>query len=351
MPAPAFSRTVEPAELRVLATGLAFPEGQWPWRTGRVVVAEIAAGRVTASSPTAPPPRWRRPEAAPTASPSVPTGRCTSRTTGGAWEWREVVDSHLPGLAAARVVARAGSLQRIDPRPWRVHQADRRMRGQTAARPQLTSCSTPAAASWFTDHGVRVDRTSDRTGFYWCGADGSGIVEVAMLRRLQRHRPVARRLPRVTSPRPHRPPVGLGRRRSGPGVGAGIMAPKGGELVGDPGGGAPFDSLAVDGEGWICVATLGASGSPPSARRLRDASTTIRPIRSPRTSASVARTVARLRDAVRHRPAGRLRLAPQGGALQHAYSPLMSRAKLRQPPAGRVGGDEFARASGPLTIM
>ena len=47
----------------------------------------------------------------------------------------------------------------------------------------------------------------------------------------------------------------------GPGEvsGRGLMAPKGAELVGDPGGGVLFDSLAVDGEGWICVATLGTT--------------------------------------------------------------------------------------------
>jgi gluconolactonase len=35
------------------------------------------------------------------------------------------------------------------------------------------------------------------------------------------------------------------------------LMPGRGELLGDPGGGAAFDSLAVDGEGWVCVATLG----------------------------------------------------------------------------------------------
>src|SRR5690606_2228525 len=33
----------------------------------------------------------------------------------------------------------------------------------------------------------------------------------------------------------------------------------GGHLLGAPGGGALFDSLAVDGEGWVCVATLGTA--------------------------------------------------------------------------------------------
>src|SRR5918993_997327 len=37
----------------------------------------------------------------------------------------------------------------------------------------------------------------------------------------------------------------------------GLLAPHGAELIADPGRGALFDSLAVDGDGWVCVATLG----------------------------------------------------------------------------------------------
>ena len=38
-----------------------------------------------------------------------------------------------------------------------------------------------------------------------------------------------------------------------------LVGGPGGRLLGDPGGGTLFDSLAVDGEGWVCVATLGTS--------------------------------------------------------------------------------------------
>jgi gluconolactonase len=112
---------------------------------------------------------------------------------------------------------------------------------------------------WFTDHGVRLERTSDRTGAHWCRPDGSEAREVAF---------------------PLDAPNGIGLSPAGdrlyvaethtgclytwdvtgPGevTGANPAGPSGGVLLGQPGDGALFDSLAVDGEGWVCVATLGA---------------------------------------------------------------------------------------------
>jgi gluconolactonase len=112
---------------------------------------------------------------------------------------------------------------------------------------------------WFTDHGVRLERTSDRTGFHWCRADGSDARE-------------------VTSPLDAPNGIGLspdgdhvyvaethtGRLHvwdvTGPGQvdTTDLVGGPGGRVLGDPGGTTLFDSLAVDGEGWVCVATLGA---------------------------------------------------------------------------------------------
>jgi gluconolactonase len=49
---------------------------------------------------------------------------------------------------------------------------------------------------------------------------------------------------------------------TGPGEvqGSNPLGPDGGELLADPGGHTLFDSLAVDGEGWICVGTLVQGG-------------------------------------------------------------------------------------------
>ena len=112
---------------------------------------------------------------------------------------------------------------------------------------------------WFTDHGVRRERTSDRTGFHWCRADGSDAREVTS----PLDAPNGIGLPpagdHVYVAETHTGRLHVGRDRSGQVDTQDLVGGPGGRLLGDPGGGTLFDSLAVDGEGWVCVATLGTS--------------------------------------------------------------------------------------------
>jgi gluconolactonase len=113
---------------------------------------------------------------------------------------------------------------------------------------------------WFTDHGVRQGRTSDRTGVYYALADGSSITEVLF---------------------PLDAPNGIGLSPGGdrlyvaethtgrlwawdvpePGVavGSGLLEPHG-DLVAGLAGLQLLDSLAVEADGRICVATLNNGG-------------------------------------------------------------------------------------------
>ena len=114
---------------------------------------------------------------------------------------------------------------------------------------------------WFTDHGVRLERTSDLTGVYYAAADG--IVDprgAAPARRPQRRRPVARRRPPVRGRDPHRPGLRLGRARAR--RGHRWRAARRPTATCSPGcpGLQLLDSLAVDGEGHVCVGTLGNGG-------------------------------------------------------------------------------------------
>jgi gluconolactonase len=109
---------------------------------------------------------------------------------------------------------------------------------------------------WFTDHGVRLDRTSDRTGLHYALADGSSCREVVF---------------------PLDAPNGIGLSPDGsvlytaethtgrvfswpvtaPGeVAATTPVGHGGHLLAGLPGMQLLDSLAVDGEGWVCVGTL-----------------------------------------------------------------------------------------------
>jgi gluconolactonase len=109
---------------------------------------------------------------------------------------------------------------------------------------------------WFTDHGVRLDRTSDRTGIHYAKADGSSCEEVIF---------------------PLDAPNGVGLSPDGSRLYAaethtgrvfwwGVSAPgeierdnpvgHGGHLLAGLPGLQLLDSLAVDAEGWVCVGTL-----------------------------------------------------------------------------------------------
>lgn len=114
---------------------------------------------------------------------------------------------------------------------------------------------------WFTDHGVRLERTSDRTGLHYAAADGSSCNEVVF---------------------PLDSPNGIGLSPDGstlyaaetstarvwqwavsaPGVvvADNPIGPGGGHLLAGVDGFQLFDSLAVDGDGWVCVGTLGNGG-------------------------------------------------------------------------------------------
>ena len=166
---------------------------------------------------------------------------------------------------------------------------------------------------WFTDHGVREERTSDRTGIHYSRPDGSeACVAVFPLDAPSGIglSPAGDRL--YVAGDPHRAPLGVGRHRPRRGDRLRRGA-RGAELLANPGGGAFFDSLAVDGDGWICVATLGAAGDHGLLTRRQEAEYT--PLPDPlTTNICFAPEGHRLRHALGHRPARRLRLAPRAGA-------------------------------------
>jgi gluconolactonase len=110
---------------------------------------------------------------------------------------------------------------------------------------------------WFTDHGIRTERSSDRTGVYYAQPDGSSIREAIF--------PLDAPNGIALSPDGTRLYVAetqVGRiwywDLDGPGKIAANADSKfhsGKLLYGTPGY-ALFDSMAVDGDGWVCQATL-----------------------------------------------------------------------------------------------
>lgn len=256
VPSPSFSRVVEPSNLRVVTSGLRFPEGPIAMEDGSVLVGEIAAGCVTRVQPDGSKELVAETGGGPNGLAIGPDGALYVANNGGCFDFHEVMGLTFPGQPPPASWPGHGSIQRVDLATGAVDTVATECEGRPLLAPNDLVFDA-GGGLWFTDHGTRQERHSDRTGFHWCAADGTGMVEVVLLDA----------------------PNGIGLSPDGRRVyvaethtgrvyawnvdgdgqvsGAGIMSPKGAELLGDPGGGALFDSLAVDGEGWVCVATLG----------------------------------------------------------------------------------------------
>jgi len=177
---------------------------------------------------------------------------------GRAIGFRERDGMFRPDYAAERPPGTSGSLQRVDLGSGAVETLYEACDG----RPLLAPNDLVVAADgsiWFTDLGFIRPRSIERGGVYWCRPDGSEIREV--IHPLDQPNgiglsPDGRRLyvAETTTGRLWAWDV------AGPGELVGRERPAttaDATLLADPGRLTRFDSLAVDGEGWICVARLG----------------------------------------------------------------------------------------------
>jgi gluconolactonase len=178
---------------------------------------------------------------------------------GGCFAWRDRLGLTFPGSPPPESWPGHGSIQRVDPATGEVTDLYTACGGHPLRAPNDLVFDADGGL-WFTDHGVLHERSADRTGFYWCRPDGSDVREVVAPLDSPNGIGLSPAGDTVYVAETH-----AGRlwswKVTGPGevTGSGLLGPSGGELVGHPGGGALFDSLAVDGDGWVCVATLGLS--------------------------------------------------------------------------------------------
>jgi gluconolactonase len=251
--------TVEPVNLRVVATGLRFPEGPVALADGSVLVVEIAGGVLTRVAPDGATDVAAECGGGPNGAALGPDGALYVCNNGGCFDWQERFGLTFPGSPPPASWPGHGSLQRVDLQTGDVTILLTECDDHPLRAPNDVVVDADGGI-WFTDHGVRAERTSDRTGAYWCRADGSGVREVVFPLDAPNGIGLSPAGDRLYVAETH-----TGRLWrwdvTGPGEvsGAGLLGPQGGELVGDPGGGALFDSLAVDGDGWVCVATLGGA--------------------------------------------------------------------------------------------
>ena len=252
-------RIVDPVNFRVVATDLRFPEGPVAMADGSVVLVEIARGTLTRVQPDGSTEVVAECGGGPNGAALGPDGAFYVTNNGGCFTWIEAMGMLFPGPVPPSYAGH-GSLQRVDPATGEVTTLYTECDGHPLRAPNDLVFDT-AGGIWFTDHGVREERTSDRTGVYYAQPDGSAIAEVLF---------------------PLDAPNGIGLSPAGdrlyvaethtgrvwawdvpaPGQAVGTN-PTGaalGTLLADPGGYRLFDSLAVDGDGWVAVGTLVNSG-------------------------------------------------------------------------------------------
>jgi predicted amino acid racemase/sugar lactone lactonase YvrE len=233
----------------------ASPRARRRSRTDRCWWSRSHGARSAACDPTAGS-RWSPSAAAgPTARRSVRTARSGSPTTAAA------SSGSTSGRAGPRWRSprTGGRIQRVDLDTGVVETVYTHCDGRPLRAPN-DLVFDEHGGFWFTDHGVRLERSSDLTGVFYAAADGSSITEVL---------------------HPLEAPNGIGLSPAGdrlyvaethtgrvyawevpePGVatGGGLLAPHGDLLAGLPGL-QLLDSLAVDGEGNVCVGTLSNGG-------------------------------------------------------------------------------------------
>ena len=241
-------------EITELASGLRFPEGPVAMPDGSVLLVEIAAGRVVRVTPGGTVEVVAEPGGGPNGLAIGPDGAAYLCNNGGCFQFVELGGLLFPGPLPDSWTG--GSIQRIDLGTFEVTTLYTECDGRPLRAPNDIVFDS-AGGFWFTDHGVRQPRSSDRTGVYYAAADGSSVREVVFPLDGPNGVGLSPAQDRLYVAETHH-----GRVWSWPVVGPGQIAgenpfgPAGAVLLAGLPGYQLLDSLAVDGEGWVCVGTL-----------------------------------------------------------------------------------------------
>lgn len=243
---------------RELTTGLKFPEGPIAMADGSVLVVEIEGARLICVGADGSKHVVAELGGGPNGAAIGPDGKCYVCNNGG-FNWLHANDGY------ARPHGRAdhytgGGIQRVDLTTGVVETLYSECDGVTLKGPN-DIVFDGTGGFWFTDHGKSYGRLMDRGAVYYAAVDGSFIKEVAF--------------PLITPNGVGLSPDGntlyaseteTGRLWSYPIIAPGKLgkepwpSPNGGKFMGGPGGYLRFDSMAVEANGNICVATLVKGG-------------------------------------------------------------------------------------------
>ncbi|MEM9747947.1 MAG: SMP-30/gluconolactonase/LRE family protein [Actinomycetota bacterium] len=240
--------------LTEITDGLDFPEGPVALPDGSVVVVEMFGEKLTRVTPDGGHETIADIPGGPNGAALGPEGEFYLCNNGGAFRPARLGDLTFPGGFDPSAYI-GGRIQRVDV-DGTVTDLYTECEGRPLRAPNDLVLDGHGGM-WFTDHGIRdrAARTSDLSGLYWAALDGSEIREVVF---------------------PVEGPNGIGLSPSGDRlywaetmngrVHQRVVAGPGdlvrpepldptAVLAGLPGN-RYLDSLAVDGDGWVCVATI-----------------------------------------------------------------------------------------------
>ena len=242
---------------RELATGLRFPEGPIALPSGDVLLVEIERGTLTRVAVDGTVSVVAELGGGPNGAALGPDGACYVCNNGG-FVWHERSGRLFPGEEPADYSG--GRIERVNLETGEASVLYDACDGLPLRGPN-DLVFDGHGGFWFTDHGKHGARARDRTGVFYARADGSYIEEVI---------------------HPLEGPNGVGLAPDGGTLyvaetltgrcwaweldGPGRLKrerrdrPDGGRLLPAPPGYLLYDSLAVDGKGRVCVATLVQGG-------------------------------------------------------------------------------------------
>lgn len=244
-------------EWTAVASGLRFPEGPVACADGSILLVEIAAGRITRVRPDGSTETVAEPGGGPNGLAMGPDGKLYCCNNGG-FNWRDQGGYLTPHGQADDYSG--GRIERIDLATGAVETLYRDGDFGCTLRGPNDIVFDGQGGFWFTDHGKTRPRERDVTGIFYAKADGSLLREVIF---------------------PSENPNGIGLSPDGRRLYAAetytcrlmafnVVAPGAVDGTAGPGGpGIPlyrpagykfFDSLGVEADGNICVATIGECG-------------------------------------------------------------------------------------------
>lgn len=255
--------------LRELASGLQFPEGPVALADGSVLVVEIARGTLTRISPDGKVSVVATPGGGPNGAAIGPDGKVYLCNNGGSFEWHRVGGLLIPGPTPPSW--EGGRIERVDLATGRVEVLYTECDGRRLRGPNDLVFDAHGGL-WFTDHGTTRERERDRTGVFYAKADGSSIREVIFPLDAPNGIGLSPAGDRVYVAETHTgrvwawevPAPGQVKRAET------LGGPHGGTLLAGLPGYQLLDSLAVEGNGNVCVATLvngGITVIPPDGSR------------------------------------------------------------------------------------